>query len=63
MDTKGSGRQYFITVNMKSKLTLSIFLMHVPGLIVNDLSVQVIPKKNKNVCPYNISLKCIMLSL
>ncbi len=47
MDTKGSGIQYFIRVNMKSNLTLSIFLMHVPGLIGNDLSVYVIPKKTK----------------
>ncbi len=47
VDTKGSGIQYFIRVNMKSNLTLSIFLMHVPGLIVNDLSVYVIPKKTK----------------
>lgn len=63
VDIKIPGRQYFIKVNMKSKLSLSIFLMHVPGLILNNLSVHVLPKKNKNVCMYNISFKCNMLSL
>ncbi len=31
-------------VNMKSKFMLIIFLVHVPGPIVNDSSANVIPK-------------------
>lgn len=31
-------------VNVKSKLNPFTFLMHIPGLIVNDSSVQVTPE-------------------
>lgn len=38
----------FSTANMKSKLTLITFILHVPGFIVTDSLVHIIPTKNKN---------------
>lgn len=37
----------FSTANMKSKLTLITFILHVPGFIVTDSLVHIIPTKNK----------------
>lgn len=38
----------FSTANMKSKLTLITSILHVPGFIVTDSLVHIIPTKNKN---------------
>lgn len=39
-------------VNIKSKLTLCTFLMHILGLIVNNLSVHILLKKNSFINVY-----------